>query len=72
MAPSSTRSAPKRRASGGASGANTPSRVTGAVVSATTAQPGRPASAVTSGSTAAKLEKTVRRFSPISTRHTPK
>ena len=33
-----------------------------------TAQAGSPASAVTSGSTAAKLEKTVRRFSPIRTR----
>ena len=72
MAPSSTRSAPKRRARTGASGANTPSSVTGTVVRTTTAQPGRPASDRISGSTAAKLENTVRRFSPISTRHTPR
>ena len=72
MAPSSTRSAPNRRARTGASGAKTPSSVTGTVVRTTTAQPGSPASAVTSGSTAEKLEKTVRRFSPIRTRHTPR
>ena len=72
MAPSRTRSAPNRRARTGASGAKTPSRVTGTVVSTTTAQPGRPASDVTSGSTAEKLENTVLRFSPISTRHRPR
>ncbi len=72
MAPSRTRSAPKRRARRGASGANTPSRVTGTVVSTTTAHPGSPASALISGSTAAKLEKTVRRFRPISTMQAPR
>ncbi len=72
MAPRSTRSAPNLRARTGARGAKTPSKVTGTVVRTTNDQPGRPASDVISGSTAEKLEKTVRRFRPISTRQTPR
>ena len=46
--------------------------VTGTVVRTTTAQPGSPASAAASGSTAEKLENTVRRLSPIRTRQSPR
>lgn len=65
--PPTVRSAPKRRASTAAAGANTPRHTTGSVVSRPAVAPDRPVPAATCLSTGDRLESAGRRFTPTST-----